>query len=476
MPRLDDKTIAAIKGPEPGKTVLRIKEPDVEPPGALWLRVTKRTDKAGVERVSKSWEFYWTKPDGKLGCIGLGGWVAPPENGKRQPPDTRTARQARIEADRLAQRLLTGEQPVGQRQTKAEAVAEQKEAERARKVEAARTKSFKSAVEDYLEKKDAELENERHRQIWRSSLVRYALPIIGEMAVAEITMQDVLRVMNQKVEGEGGATLWECRTESASRLRNRIEAVLSWATVAGFRSGDNPARWTGNLKEMLPAPSKIAKKENQPALAIADLPTWFADLRKREGTGARALEFAVLCCSRSGEVRGATWGEFTGLDGDKPMWVIGKDRTKTGAEYRVPLSPEAVKLLKAQPRMTGNDLVFPAPRGRGELSDMTISKVMKTMHEAKAKADGIGWIDPTSKRPAVPHGTCRSTPRQWFAETGVERDLAEMMLGHKVGSEVERAYQRSDMIERRRALATAWAAFCHGQAPADNVVPLRGAV
>lgn len=168
-------------------------------------------------------------------------------------------------------------------------------------------------------------------------------------------------------------------------------------------------------------------------------------------------------------------GRIHDLDGDKPMWVIGKDRTKTATEYRVPLAPQAVELLKSLPRMAGTNLVFFAPRG-GEMSDMTISKVMKTMHNARAKADGVGWIDPTSKRPAVPHGTCRSTPRQWFAETGVDRDLAEMMLGHKVGSEVERAYQRSDMIERRRALAADWAAFCYRQTPAENVVPLRGAV
>jgi hypothetical protein len=203
MPRLDDKTIEAIKGPEPGKTVLRIKEPAID---GLWLRVTKRTDKAGVERVSKSWEFYWTKPEGKLACIGLGRWVPTPPNGEPQPRGTLTAKQARAKAAELGKVLDAGEEPKGKRQEKAELVEAKKEAERAKKVEAARTKSFKSAVEDYLEKKDAELENERHRQIWRSSLVRYALPIIGEMAVAEITMQDVLRVMNQKVEGEGGAS------------------------------------------------------------------------------------------------------------------------------------------------------------------------------------------------------------------------------------------------------------------------------
>lgn len=479
MAMLDDKTIAAIKGPEPGKTVMRIKEPNVE---GLWLRVTKRADKAGVERVSKSWEFYWTKPDGKLGCIGLGRWVEPPENGKRQPRNTRTARQARIEADKLAEGLDRGEQPIGLRQAKAEQRAAEAEAARALKIEEARTKTFASAVDDYLEKKDAELDSARHRQIWRSSFVRYATPILGEMSVAEITMQDILRVLTQPLRDKtekpiAGTSLWEDRTETASRLRNRIEAVLSAATVAGYRSGDNPARWVGYLEHKLPSPTKLTKnkKENQPALAVTELPTWFAELRKREGMGARALEFATLVCARSGEVRGMTWDEVHDLDGDKPMWVIGKDRTKTATEYRVPLAPQAVKLLKSLPRMADTDLVFFAPRG-GQLSDMTISKVMKTMHEAKAKADGIGWIDPTSKRPAVPHGTCRSTPRQWFAETGVDRDLAEMMLGHKVGSEVERAYQRSDMIERRRALAAAWAAFAMGQAPAENVVPLRGAV
>lgn len=482
MAMLDDKTIAAITGPEPGKTVMRIKEPSVEAPGALWLRVTKRADKAGEERVSKSWEFFWTKPDGKLGCIGLGRWIEPPAAGKRQPPNTRTARQARIEADRLAEGLAKGEQPVGQRQAKAVMRAAKAEAERAKKIEDARAKTFASAVEDYLEKKDAELDSARHRQIWRSSFVRYAVPVIGDMAVSEITREDILRVLNQPLRDLksdkpiAGTSLWSDRTETASRLRNRCEAVLSAATFAGYRSGDNPAAWKGNLEHILPSPTKLTKnkKENQPALAVSELPTWFAKLRKREGMGARALEFATLVCARSGEVRGMTWDEVHDLDGDKPVWVIGKDRTKTTTEYRIPLAPQAVKLLKSLDRMADSNLVFFAPRG-GQLSDMTISKVMKTMHEAKAKADGIGWIDPTSKRPAVPHGTCRSTPRQWFAETGVDRDLAEMMLGHKVGSEVERAYQRSDMIERRRALAASWAAYCMGQEPAKNVVPLRGA-
>lgn len=470
--RLDDMTIKALKGPEPGKSVLRLNDG-----GALFLRVTKHTDKRGVERVSKSWEFFFTMR-GKTTCTGLGPYAP----AKKAPGLTLEA--ARDEAHTLRKLVKAGTNPVEERRRlEAERVEALAEAERLRHVEAVRKKTFADAVEDYLEKKDAELSNDRHRQEWRSSFNRYAVRPegwqgIGDMHVAEITMQDVLRVLNQEFRDKSGkviGTLWECRTETASRLRNRIEAVLSWATVAGYRTGDNPARWGGNLKEMLPAPSKIAKKDNQPALAVSDIPAWFADLKKRTGMGARALEFAVLCCSRSGEVRGMTWDEVRDLDGDKPMWVIGKERTKTAAEYRIPLAPDAVKLLKAMPRQPGSDLVFFAPRG-GQLSDMTISKVMKSMHDAKLKKDGIGWIDPTSKRPAVPHGTCRSTFRQWAAECGVDRDLAEMMLGHKVGSEVERSYQRSDMIERRRAVAAAWSAFTMGHAPAENVVSLRGAV
>ena len=465
--RLDDMTIKALKGPEPGKKVMRLNDG-----GGLFLRVTKHTDTRGVERVSKSWEFFFTL-NNKTSCTGLGPYAP----SKKAPGLTLEA--ARDKAHELRNLKKDGTNPVEDKRQKKAAQAEAKaEAERLKRVEAARVKTFKAAVEDYLEKKDAELSNDRHRQTWRSSLYAYAMPIIGEMHVAEITMQDVLRVLNQKFEDKSGkvlGTLWEARTETASRLRNRIEAVLSWSTVAGYRTGDNPARWAGNLKEMLAAPSKIATKDNQPALAVYDMPTWFEDLGKREGMGAKALAFAVLCCSRSGEVRGMRWNEVRDLDGDRPMWVIGKDRTKTNAEYRIPLSPDAVKLLKSLPHKAGDDHVFFAPRG-GEMSDMTLSKVMKTMHEAKAKEDGTGWIDPTSKRPAVPHGTCRSTFRQWAAERGVDRDLAEMMLGHKVGDSTERAYQRSDMVERRRAVASEWAAFCRGEAVADNVVSLRAGV
>lgn len=299
----------------------------------------------------------------------------------------------------------------------------------------------------------------------------YASPVIGNMDVAAITTQDILRVLTQDTDG---GTLWESKTETASRLRGRIEAVLSQATVAGFRAGDNPARWAGNLKELLPKPSAIADKGNQPALAVAELPAWFAALRKRDGISARAIEFLALTAARSGEIRGMVWSEVHDLDGDKPMWVIPAQRMKAKREHRVPLSPEAVKSLKAVPQVEGSDYVFPAVRG-GSLSDMALSGVMRRMQEAEVKAGRKGWLDPRLGRPAVPHGL-RSTFRDWAAEKGYERDMAEIALAHTVGSEVERAYRRSDVIERRRAMMAAWAATCRGERT-DNVVQLHaGAV
>lgn len=270
------------------------------------------------------------------------------------------------------------------------------------------------------------------------------------MLVQDIGTQDVLRVLTQPVDDRGD-TLWQGKTETASRLRGRIEAVLSWATVAGHRSGDNPARWAGNLKELLPAPSKVAKAGNQPAVQIDDAPRWFAALRQREGMGARALEFAALTATRSQEVRGAGWDE---IDLEAGLWTIPAVRMKMDREHRVPLTPQAVALLKALPRLADNPLVFPATRG-GELSDMTLSAAMKRLHQADVEAGGAGFVDRVSKRPAVPHGL-RSTFRDWVAErTHYPGDMAEVALAHRVASAVEASYRRGDMVEKRRAMMAA---------------------
>lgn len=303
---------------------------------------------------------------------------------------------------------------------------------------------FADAVNRYLASKLEEFKNPKHRQQWRNTLESYALPQLGAMLVQDIGTADVLRVLEP---------IWQSKTETASRLRGRIEAVLSWATVAGHRTGDNPARWAGNLKELLPAPTKVAKVSNHPAVQIDDAPRWFAALRQRDGMGARALELAVLTAARSQEVRGARWEE---INLDAGLWVVPAARMKMDREHRVPLTPGAVALLRSLPRFEGNPLVFPAARG-GELSDMTLSAAMKRLHKADVDAAGPGFVDRVSKRPAVPHGL-RSTFRDWVAErTQFPGDMAEVALAHRVANAVEASYRRGDMVEKRRAMMAAWA-------------------
>ena len=348
---------------------------------------------------------------------------------------------------------------------------EERRAQRARMAaEQARGLSFKAAAEKMLAAKEAEFSNAKHAAQWSATLAAYAFPILGDMRVGDLTVQDVLRVLQQEVRNRAGeveGSLWNVRTETATRLRQRIEAVLAWATVGGHRTGDNPARWKGNLDHLLPKAAKVAASDNQPALALADAARWWADLQQREGIAARALEFLTLCASRSGEVRGMTWDE---VDLDAALWVVPAARMKAGREHRVALSGEPLALLRALPRVEDAALVFPAPRG-GPLSDMSLSAVMRRMQEAEEKAGRPGYLDPRSKRPAVPHGL-RSTFRDWAAErTEFPRELAELALAHNVGSEVERAYRRADAVERRRAMMAAWVRFLRGETVA-KVVPI----
>ena len=325
-------------------------------------------------------------------------------------------------------------------------IAERKAAKATLVAAKGRGLTFADAIDRYLAAKLDAFQNEKHRGQWRATLEAYAKPTLGALLVSDIQVQDVLRALQP---------IWSEKTETASRVRGRIEAVLSWATVSGHRTGDNPARWAGNLKELLPAASKVAKAENHPAVALDDASAWFATLRNREGFGARALEFAALTAARSGEVRGAAWSE---IDLDKALWVIPAERMKMSREHRVPITPSVVSLLKALPRLDGNNLVFPAARG-GQLSDMTLSATMKRIHQAEIDAQRPGFVDRASKRPAVPHGL-RSTFRDWVAEcTNFPGDMAEVSLAHKISSAVESAYRRGDMIEKRRSMMAAWSDF-----------------
>lgn len=394
----------------------------------LYLQVTPKNGRSWVLRVMV----------GKLRRdIGLGGFPAV------------TLSQARDKAREARDKIERGIDPVEERKAaKAALIAAQR-----------RGLTFADAADRALAAKLDAFKNPKHRQQWENTLATYATPDLGKMLVQDITTQDILRVLQP---------IWMDKTETASRLRGRIEAVLSWATVAGHRTGDNPARWAGNLKELLPPPSKVANEGNHPALALEDAPRWYAALQTREGFGARALELAALTATRSQEVRGALWDE---IDLDKALWIIPAVRMKMDKEHRVPLSPRAVELLRALPKLEGNPLVFPAARG-GQLSDMTLSATMKRMHESDIEQGGAGFIDRTSKRPAVPHGL-RSTFRDWAAEmTTYPGDMAEVALAHRISNAVEASYRRGDMIEKRRRMMADWADFMGGKVKGGKVVRL----
>lgn len=348
--------------------------------------------------------------------------------------------QARDRARAVKDQIWRGEDPV--RSRKALEAAE------------ARNLTFSEAVKKYLDSKLSEFKNLKHRQQWENTLATYATPIIGELSISEIKIDDVLRVLKP---------IWETKTETASRLRGRIEAVIAWATAHGHRQGDNPARWRNNLEATLPKPSKLAKVRHQPAVKVAEMAEFWALLSKRHSIGDEALKFLTLTACRVGKVRGARWAE---IDTNARLWKIPAERMKADREHRVPLSPAALALLSGLPRRT--EFVFPGMR-KPQLSENTPGKAIKAVHAARG---GEGFTDPDSGALAVPHGL-RSSFRNWCADCGIERELAEMCLAHIVGSKVEQAYFRSDVIERRRPIMGSWAAFLRGE-KGDNVVTIHG--
>lgn len=229
--------------------------------------------------------------------------------------------------------------------------------------------SFNVVMEEYLKGKLSEFDNDKHRKQWRATLDSYAVPFLGKMPVADISVQDIQKTLEP---------IWQTKTETASRLRGRIENVLAYATVQGYRSGDNPARWKGNLDTALPKPSKVSKTVNHPAVPLKDASQWFKDLQGRSGTATRALELLALTGMRSGEVRGLTWDD---VDLEAGLIVLPADRMKAGKEHRIPLTDAMRVLFKATPKVEGVPYVFPALRG-GMLSDAALSACMKRINEA----------------------------------------------------------------------------------------------
>lgn len=353
-------------------------------------------------------------------------------NGKERemglgPIDDLTLAGARKKATEKRQLLTEGIDPIAARRAL-------KESQRIVKL------TFDECAEAFIALKSAEWKNPKSAAQWTSSLKTYATPHFGDLPVDAVSKKDVLAALQP---------IWHKVPETASRVQQRIAAVFDWSVAAEHRpEGPNPAQWSGSLEHLLSAPEKEVK--NHRALPANEMGAFTARLRSVSGTGARALEFAILTASRSGEVRGATWSE---IDLDAALWTVPAARMKMKREHVVPLSERAVELLRALPQTS--ELVFPATRG-GQLSDMTLSAVTRRM-----KVD------------AVPHGF-RATFKTWASDLGHHpREIVETALAHAVESKVEGAYQRTTMIARRRVLMSDWAAHCASPHASASVVPIR---
>ena len=302
--------------------------------------------------------------------------------------------------------------------------------------------TFSYCAKQYIETHKADWKNAKHTSQWTNTLKTYVEPIIGALPVNKIDTAAVMRVLSP---------IWQTKTETATRVRQRIEVVLGWAGVMGHRpQSDNPARWKGHLDNLLPTIAKSKRLKHHPSLPWADMGAFMHALRQMQGTAARALEFGILTAARSGEVRGAMWDEIR--DG---MWIVPADRMKAGREHQVPLSKQALALLEKLPRST---YIFEGLNG--VMSDATMASVIKRM-----KRSGI-----------TVHGF-RSTFRMWCAETAASsfgRDVAEHALAHSLPDKVEAAYQRSTLFDKRKALMQAWADFADISVTGNNVIQIRG--
>lgn len=350
------------------------------------------------------------------------------EMGLGRYPDV-TLAQARERARQARDLIRQGKDPID----------EQRRARSALMASRATAVTFEQASSSYIDAHEAGWRNSKHAQQWRNTLATYAYPKLGPLVVQDIGIPHVLSVLEP---------IWHEKTETASRVRNRIELVLNWAAARGMRDGPNPARWRGHLDAILPKRAKVAPVSHHRAVPIGEVGQFMRQLRTMQGTAARALEFLVLTNVRSRNVRSATWSE---IDLRARVWTIPGDsdpkgtnqrqRMKAGREHRVPLSDPIIKLLKSLPKFDGIELVFPSPTGR-TMSDMTLSAVMRRMG-----ANG------------VPHGF-RSTFRDWAGEqTGHAREVIEAAMAHQLGGAAERAYARGDLFEKRRVLMSDWASF-----------------
>ncbi|MEJ1357885.1 MAG: integrase arm-type DNA-binding domain-containing protein [Candidatus Sedimenticola sp. (ex Thyasira tokunagai)] len=291
--------------------------------------------------------------------------------------------------------------------------------------------TFKDCADKYIESHRRGWKSPKHAQQWENTLATYAMPTIGALSVKDVDVGLVLQVLE---------AIWHEKPETATRVRQRVESVLDWATARGYRKGENPARWKGHLDKLLPKRSKVQKVKHHKAMPYMDVSEYYIDLLTHETMAARALSFIILTGVRSSEAREAAWSE---IDLEAGVWVIPAERMKSGRSHRVPLTDEAVSLLEKVKPFSRDGLVFPGMKRNHSISAAALRKHFKDQH-------------PT----LTIHGF-RSSFRDWCAEqTNYPRELAEAALAHSLRDQTEAAYQRGDMLERRRKVMEAWAVYC----------------
>lgn len=382
--------------------------------GGLWLQISKWGTKSWVYRFMLA---------GRARSMGLG------------PVGPVKLADAREKAERAKALVLEGIDPIDAR-----------DGERARqKAEAAKVITFREAAEQYIAAQRDGWKNEKHGEQWSATLESYAYPVIGKLSVADVDTTLVLKVLEP---------IWSTKTETASRVRGRIEAVLAWATVRQYRQGDNPARWRNHLDKILPKRTKVRKVKHHDAMPYAEVPAFMARLRDQDSVSARALEFTVLTAVRTGETIGARWSE---IDLEGRTWTVPEERTKSSRPHRVPLSDRAAAILKAIPHQGEADgPVFLGVREGKGLSNMAMLEMLRGMTENGYTVHGF-----------------RSSFRDWAKEVAhYPREIAELALAHIVKDGAEAAYSRGDALEKRRKMMEDWSRWCAKPATA-TVTPLR---
>ncbi len=367
----------------------------------------------GSGRLTRSWVYRFML-DGKRRQMGLG------------PLDLVSLAEARRKVLECRKLHLDGIDPIEVRRAKREQV----------KLERTSGMTFRLCAEKYVASHKAGWKNDKHAAQWPSTLKTYAYPLIGDVPAHAINTGLVMQVLEP---------IWATKPETASRLRGRVEAILDWARVHGYRSGENPARWRGHLDKLLPPRAKVKRVKHHAALPYAELPAFMVKLRAEDGVTARALEFLILTAARTGEVIAAQRSEIR-----QNVWTVPGERMKAGREHRVPLSAPAVAIVEIQLRQLADAYVFPGRKRGTPLSNMAMLQLLERMGRSDLTAHGF-----------------RSTFKDWVSETtDYPPEVSEMALAHTIESEVEAAYRRGDLFRKRIALMDAWAAYCGSAKPA----------